>query len=358
VTARANRVTARANVMGGAVASLREVTVAASLAADMVSYLDAHGVDGAAVCRRAGLDLGLVDGSAVERIPARTMVAFWREAILAADDPDLGLHTSADFNPGALDIVGYVMLSSRTADEALRRGARLMRLLNDGMALEVIRGRASTVCRIVWLESRPNPFVADPRQLVDSVLLGVVRQLSLLTQRTVTPLAVTVRHAKPAHGDSEYRRLFGTTTRFKAAVDSVELRNADLDVALRSGNAALLTTFEAHADAALAALGARDTLAGRVVAEIVADLKGEPPAIAQVAKALAISPRHLQRGLAAEGATFKGLLDDARREVALRHLESGTSTVAQVAWLVGFSEASAFHRAFRRWTGHAPRAHP
>ena len=143
---------------------------------------------------------------------------------------------------------------------------------------------------------------------------------------------------------------------FGAAEDAVVLDNRDLDVTLRSANPLLLTVFEAHADAALVALDANETLGGRVLREIVRQLKGEAPTMPQVAKALAISPRHLQRGLASEGTTFQSLLDDARRELSVRHLSSPNATVASVAWLVGFSEPSAFHRAFRRWTGHSPRA--
>jgi AraC-like DNA-binding protein len=85
-------------------------------------------------------------------------------------------------------------------------------------------------------------------------------------------------------------------------------------------------------------------------------MKGEAPTITMVANAMAMSARNLQRGLAAENTTFQALLDDARRELAVRHLSAPNATVAKVAWLVGFSEPSAFHRAFRRWTGHSPRA--
>ena len=85
-------------------------------------------------------------------------------------------------------------------------------------------------------------------------------------------------------------------------------------------------------------------------------MKGEAPSISGIARAMAMSERNLQRRLAAEGTTFQSVLDAARRELAIRHLSDPGATVAKVAWLVGFSEPSAFHRAFRRWTGQSPRA--
>ncbi len=334
---------------------MREVTVAAALVTDMTSYLRHRGVDADGVCRRAGIDLAALPGGS-GRIRSTLMAAFWREAIAASGDPDLGLHTASESNSGTLDIVGYVMLSSHTADEALRRGARLMRLLNDGLALELERDRFATTVRVAVLAPHDEYLQREARQVVETTLFGLVHQLRLLTGRSVVPLEVTMRHPSPSHGAAEHARLFGVAPRFSAPDDLVRIANPDLDLTLRSANPALLATFEAHAEAALKAIGATDTLSGRVSAAIIERLKGEAPAIGTVAKELAMSARNLQRGLAAEGTSYQVLLDAARRELAVRHLSSPDATVAKVAWLVGFSEPSAFHRAFRRWTGQSPRA--
>ena len=100
----------------------------------MVAYLRTRGFNADAVCRRAGVDPQL-HANTSERISGAAMAALWHEAIAESGDPDLALHTGVTFEPGALDIVGYVMLSSHTGGDAIRRGARLMRLLNDGLAL-------------------------------------------------------------------------------------------------------------------------------------------------------------------------------------------------------------------------------
>jgi AraC-like DNA-binding protein len=334
---------------------MRDVTVAASLLADMVSYLRVHGVDADSVCRRAGIDPSNPDDG-TGRIRGARMSAFWTEAIAATGDANLGFHTTIESNPGTLDIVGYVMLSSRTADDALRRGARLIRLLNDGIALEVERGAATTRVRLTCLAPSNEYLSTHSRQIAETVLAGVVYQLRLLTARPVAPAAVTMRHSAPPTGVDEYATFFRVAPRFGAGNDELVLHNTDVDVELRSANSQLLAAFEAHADATLAALAAAGTLSSRVSAAIVDRLKGEPPAIGAVARALAMSPRHLQRGLSAEGTTYQALLDDARRELAIRHLSTPQATVAKVAWLVGFSDPSAFHRAFRRWTGTSPRS--
>ncbi len=332
---------------------MRKVTVAASLLADFLGYLRLQGVDARAVAARAGLS-EQTDPSG--RVDSALMYALWTEAIVATGDQDIGLHSGMSFQPGALDIVGYVMLSSHTAAEAVRRGARLMQLLNDGLALDVERSATTTTLRIRMLHADGGALFVDARQVVETLLSGALYQIRLLTERAVVPHDVRFRHPRPATGDSEHVRLFGFAPRFAADNDALVLANADLDVPLRSANPQLLAAFESHAEAALSALDRHDALSERVLREIVAQLKGEVPTIGHVAKALAMSPRHLQRGLAHEGTTFQTLLDDARRELAVRHLSAPDATVAKVAWLVGFSEPSAFHRAFRRWTGRSPRA--
>lgn len=334
---------------------MRKVSVAASLVADMMAYLRARGFDADAVCRRAGVDPHLHADTAA-RVGGEAMAALWREAIAESGDRDLPLHTSVTFEPGALDIVGYVMLSSPTAGDAIRRGARLIRLLNDGLALDVDHGPQVTTVRLRILAQHDPLFVQASRHVVESILVGTVHQLRLLTGQSIVPVAVHMTHEAPPTGPGEHTKLLGVAPRFRADENAVALRTHDLELRLRSANPLLLAAFDEHATAALAALDNRASLTGRVNEVLVAQIKGEAPTITIVASALAMSARNLQRGLAAEGTSFQLLLDDARRELAVRHLSDPSATIAKVAWLVGFSEASAFHRAFRRWTGHSPRA--
>ena len=351
----------------------RDVQVAASFLADFAGYLRQRGVDGDAVVREAGGD-GVGERRSAEwpsgamsadGVRGAVVAAVWRTALDRTGDPDLGLHAAEAFTPGALDIVGYVMLSAPTTGEALRLGARYVRLLNDGLALDVARlpadeaADALVVCRLRVLEHLDNFVARDPRvgrQVVETVLAGLVRQVRLLAERPLVPHWVRFRHAAPATGVATHARVFGTRPAFDASTDAVAFAARDLEGPVRSANPALLAVFARHADEVLAARTAGDTLAGRVLAEVLRQLRGEAPSIAAVARALAVSARHLQRGLQAEGTTYGAVLDGARRTLAERHLAAPGATVAQVGFLLGFSEPSAFQRAFRRWTGATPGA--
>jgi AraC-like DNA-binding protein len=347
----------------------REVRVAASFLGDLAGFLRQRGVDVEAVVRQAGL---APDPAALaEGVPGSVVAAVWHAALARTGDPDLGLHAAEAFTPGALDIVGYVMLSAPTTAEALRLGARYVRLLNDGLALDVARhagsgparggeaGDAVVVCRLAVLEHLDNFVARDAvvgRHVVETVLAGLVRQARLLAERPLVPRWVRFRHPEPSTGAGTHVRVFGTRPAFGAAADEVAFAFGDLAGPVRSANPVLLAAFSRHAEDALAARAAADTLAGRVHAEVVRRLRGEAPPVGAVARALALSARHLQRGLQAEGTTYGEVLDDARRALAERHLAAPGATVAQVGFLLGFSEPSAFQRAFRRWTGTTPGA--
>jgi AraC-like DNA-binding protein len=93
---------------------------------------------------------------------------------------------------------------------------------------------------------------------------------------------------------------------------------------------------------------------GRVSAELAAQMADGRASIDDVARALSVSPRTLQRRLECAGTTFGALVDDARRAAALAHLRNPRVPIKEAAFLLGFSEPSTFYRAFRRWTGATP----
>ncbi len=109
-----------------------------------------------------------------------------------------------------------------------------------------------------------------------------------------------------------------------------------------------------QADAILAKAGDLDDLVAQVQRAICAEMKGEVPALSRVAVRLGMSTRNLQRHLHEEGTSFHKLLDKTCHQMAVHQVREQRLPLGEVAFLLGYSEVSAFHRAFRRWTGMSP----
>jgi AraC-like DNA-binding protein len=324
----------------------------------MLQYLTDRGVDAAATARACEIALHFPAGPD-DRVPGRQVERLWSMAADATGDALLGLHMAEAYSPGALDILGYVVLSCRTVGDVLDRLSRYVRILNDGMRIDVVRDGSVAYCRLTSVPGMDNYLDRSPDQAVDTVWAGLARELRRLAARPLAPTEVWLRHRPPASAAAaaEYRRVLGAPVRFGAREDRFILPAAHLDQQVRSANPALLAAFEAHADAMLSRMEGRGARSQQVAREVARRLKGAVPPLSEVARALAMSDRNLQRALREDGTSFQRLLDEVRRDLAIRHLADPATSAGQVGFLLGFSEPSAFHRAFRRWTGKTPSAY-
>ena len=324
----------------------------------MLQYLTQHGVPAADAAHACGVDI-VFPTEPDSRVPGGQVERLWAFAIARTGDPLVGLHMAEAYSPGALDILGYVVLSCTTVGDVLDRLARYARLLNDGMRIDVVRDGRVAYCRCTFVESADNYLLRTPDQAVDTTWAALTRELGRLT---ATPLAATevwFRHGAPsAAGKAEYARIFGgARVKFGAREDRFVVPITHLAEPIRSANPALLRAFEQHADAMLSTMDAQGSKSHQVAQVLAERLKGTVPPLGEVARALAMSDRNLQRALRNDGTSFQKLLDQVRRDLAISHLANPATSAGQVGFLLGFSEPSAFHRAFRRWTGKAPSAY-
>jgi AraC-like DNA-binding protein len=170
-----------------------------------------------------------------------------------------------------------------------------------------------------------------------------------------TPLEVSLPNPEPGPADCDaYRGLFRCPLRFGASAAVFVVPRAELARPVVGADPALAKLMEPHLERALAQATAISRAAVPVRRVLVAMLGGQEPTLERVAKRLGTTPRTLQRRLRHENTTFQDLLDSVRHELALVHIGQHLASIDEVAWLLGFSNGSAFHRAFKRWTGVTP----
>jgi AraC-like DNA-binding protein len=169
------------------------------------------------------------------------------------------------------------------------------------------------------------------------------------------PLAVWFPHA-PLGPLEEYRRVLQCDVQFESARSGVVVDDALLDAPRAGSDPRLANLLQAHADILLARVPAEATFAQQVRGAVATELREGEPDIAKVARRLATSARSLQRRLQEEGASFRAMVDATRLELADVYLGEKHLSIADIAYLLGYSEPPAFIRAYKRWTGRTPTA--
>jgi AraC-like DNA-binding protein len=334
---------------------MKEATFSAYITRSILQFAAHHGVNMEEVCTTVGLDPALLQ-MPDQQISGSLHHAVWREVVRQTGDENFGLHLGEAFNLAAFGIVGYVLLNCQTLGEALERLSRYTCLFSQGAQIHLSVSDGMAFCDCIVVENLKNYLLEEPRYAIDSTFASLLTATTELTGKSLRLSGVWFQYPSPVH-PSEYDRIFQTEPRFSMPMNRLIFDANSLKWSILSKNANLLPLFEQHAETMLEQMNRADSYTQQVVQALVKHLKGELPTIDAIARQLAISVRQLQRELQTEETSFQQLLDETRRELALRYLKQPNTPIHDIAFLLGFSEPSAFHRAFKRWTGKTPRSY-
>ena len=325
-------------------------TVAAGVTRRVLELAVARGAGRMALLERSGIapaDLEDHDN----RIALDRHIALLRAAKDCCADPAFALHYGEAVNLAEVSVVGLIGHASETMADAFVQLARYSRLIVDLDLGPGERFRLAHDPEGVWIfDDRP-----DPNLYPELTEVAFAQMVSGTRRFGDTPfvLAVRVTHDDPGYR-GEYERILAAPVAFGSDRNAMRI-----DPAWGSHRIALEPRYafgilSRHADALLARLDSDATMRGRAERLIMPVLHKGGVNMAVTAAALGCSRDTLYRRLRAEGTTFERLLDELRRRLALDYLAAGKVSVAETAYLTGFSDPAAFSRAFKRWTGRSP----
>ncbi len=286
-----------------------------------------------------------------DRIPVRRLLQLLDAAVRFTGAEDLGLRAASLIDRGDHDVLEFAACSCSTLAEALDAMLRYTPLVNDAadFSLDVRAGRARLDLRSTVPLSRAAAdfqacvFVRAFRAWLDGALPAGTE--------------VWFRHAAPADVRAYADTLAGAVVRFAAPVDAILFDARELGRALGSSNPKLLHVLRRHAERLLAEVPRAESLGASVRKLIVARLAEGNVTADHIAAHLCMSRRTLTRRLAEAATTYKALLDEERRRLALELLATTGLGIRDIAFRLGFSETAAFSRACKRWTGKSPADH-
>lgn len=285
------------------------------------------------------------------RVPHALLVDLWEEVPRRLEAPTLGLQLAQTIPLGTFELIEYCMRNSPNLAVCYQKLTRWQRLLHDGANYHL--AAEGEVARIIH---RPDPSLGVPSHASDFILAKLLRIGQQLTGVDFAPRSVSFAYARP-RDDSEHTRVFRAPVRFGQPYTQLELDRSVLDLPIQGTDPTLAAVLERYAQRRLEELPRTTDWVDELRQRVRQSLQGTVPDASALARQMGMSPRTLSRRLHARGLTYQEVADEARKELALRHLLNKDLKVLEVAFLLGFSELSTFYRAFRRWTGTTPAAY-
>src|SRR6476620_4985046 len=314
-----------------------------------IARLESAGVPVAPLLSRVGLTAELI-ADPEERLSVQSQIRLLDEAAIALKDDCLGFTLARDFDPSELGLLYYVMASSQTLGDGLKRVARYSQITNEALVVRYREGNRL----IISLSYSGVPRHSDRHQ-IEFCMFGVLRICRMLTGQNIVPQHFSIAHHRSG-STSEMARFVGTKVEFGAEKDELALNLDARELPLIHADPYLNDLLLKYCEAALAnKRGDRSHLRTRVENAISTMLPHGRVLAEDVARSLGMSNRTLARKLSDEGLNFTEILQQLRHDLAVRHLNDRKLHVSKIAWLLGFHEVSAFTHAFKRWTGKTPR---
>lgn len=329
---------------------MQQASIAAGIVAGFIAFLGGRGLDGRTLAVAAGIDPQfLADPDA--RLPFERYATLLALARCASGDTGLSLRFGAEAGMADLSILGLIMEASATMGEAFAQMQRYGRLalaadpkLPPRFVLEDRQGRLYLIDR----RPDPNSFPEMTEEAFAQLTCGPRRFLDRPHVRSVH-----VTHEAPPHAGL-YEEIFACPIHFAAPFNALELDPGVASWPVARERRYVFGVLCEKADSLMAAVGPVQTVRARLEEAMRVRLHQGEPGADELARELGFSRSTLFRRLREEGTSFALVLDGLRRDLALQLVAGSRSSLAEIAYLLGFSEPAALSRAFQRWTGMTP----
>jgi AraC-like DNA-binding protein len=271
----------------------------------------------------------------------------WRMASEVIDDPCFGLKASALWHPSNFGALAYAMLASNTLRAALERLDRYHRVISDEKFVKL--DETEEGFRLTLLLSDKKRDIPERNDAVLALILSICRVNFV---EDLAPVSVTFTHHMP-YCSAKFFEYFRCPVLFDAAANSLTLSTETVDKPLFGSQPQLVELHDQIIIEYLAKLD-QEHITQHVKAIIVNQLPSGNVTDESVSRVMNMSSRKLQRQLETAGTTFNTLLNEIRQDLAKKYLRERQICLTEIAFLLGFSESSAFSRAFKRWMGVTP----
>jgi len=318
-----------------------------SIVREIIYASVARGADFLELCKGVGVTpQALTD---TEHASFEEAAIVWNVALKQTGDPLLGLHIGEKMNPSIVGMTGYLMQHSATMEEALMLLCKFNDLYSTMMKFSFHRdgksGAVSFEPAFLWLEKYPESV----RQSVEYAMSGIVSIFLMMTGNR--PAVEKIELAFPVRDRAAYDALFQCPVHFKAKQNAIYFDQTLLATKINTRDKTLFAFFNETLQRKLNAIKSQSRISERIRHLVLTRFKGVVPPIGIAASALQLSTRSMQRKLKEEdNMSYRGLGMSIKKEFSLSMMSNADVRIKDVAYLLGYSDSSAFKKAYNKWT--------
>jgi AraC-like DNA-binding protein len=282
-------------------------------------------------------------------IPCSVFAGILREAARLTADDCFGLHFAERFNPKNIGPLAYVALNSPTIGAGIQNVERYLHVYDSSAKWFFTAEGDRGYVRFVLTDLGIEPL----RQSNEHGVTIVINALRMMVGSHWAPQEVHFAHEAPER-TSEHHRIFRCPVLFGCETNALVIELSFAERAVPAADQQLYLIMKQYLDQVLSEMPKEDSLFAAIRKAVAEAMRDGDPKLAKVAKKMAMGSRTLQRRLKDYGFDFKKLVEDTRQRFAVNYLKDRKNSLTEIAFLLGYSELSAFNRAFKRWTGSTP----
>lgn len=266
------------------------------------------------------------------------------------NNPAIGIDYGAQLNISSHIPLGHALMNCVDFGQAFSIFLKYNRIVAPAMIVSPVQNDKlfSITLQALHAEGLFPPWF--PFEVYFAAIYTSVR---FLLQQHDLPFRLTFAYPEPKHS-ARYFQVFGPEVEFAAQENRLSFPAELLQRNLATPNAALLQLYEQQCQSLLLSVEAVTTWREKVT-QLLVQMEGHYPGLEQIAALLAVSPRTLRRRLAEEGTKYSDIMDEVKKEYAIRLLGQTRMSLSSIGFILGYSDVSNFRRAFIKWTGQAPR---
>lgn len=327
--------------------------VSMSVIKDIVFGAAQYGASAKAICTAADIAMDDLD-KPEQRATFSQGHLVWQEAVKQTGDSLLGLHLGANTTTSIVGLVGHLMQSSRTLQQAFENLSQYTAVVTEMFRYTVEVNSTSFKIYLEPSDYWKEHFPDTARQAAEQAVAGALNVCKLLTGRGSIANRVELATPQPTNA-AEYERVLNTAVVFGKQHNVIVCNAAVAQWQVLGYNEDLLALFKKLSEEALQKAAHQPSFTNSLKKTITGQFYNRIPQLEEVAAYMNITARTLQRKLQQEGTSFQKISDEFKKELAIRLLSLNKYTVNETAYMLGYTEPAVFRRAFKRWTGTTPK---